>query len=144
MIKHIKTEISIDDTPEKVWAILVGFEDYLQWNPFIKSLEDEVKPGNRIKVRIAPPDAKEMPFEPAVINEKPAMEISWIGRLWVKGLFDGSIDLCLLIMETGQLHWSTVKDLWGFWYRFWQSNWRIMPKRGFQAMNTKLKELAEN
>ncbi|RYZ45415.1 MAG: SRPBCC domain-containing protein, partial [Chitinophagaceae bacterium] len=37
MNKQIKTEIVINASKEKVWAILTNFSQYPQWNPFIVS-----------------------------------------------------------------------------------------------------------
>ena len=45
MAKEIKTEILINATPEKVWTILTNFDNYPNWNPFIKSIKGEVKVG---------------------------------------------------------------------------------------------------
>ena len=38
MTKQIKTSIHINATKEKVWEILMDFEKYPEWNPFIKSI----------------------------------------------------------------------------------------------------------
>jgi uncharacterized protein YndB with AHSA1/START domain len=43
MAKEIKTEILINASPDKVWAILTDFDNYPSWNPFITSLKGEVK-----------------------------------------------------------------------------------------------------
>jgi hypothetical protein len=60
MAKEIKTEILINATPEKVWLILTSFINYPNWNPFIKTIQGEVKIGNKIKVKIQPPNSKVM------------------------------------------------------------------------------------
>jgi hypothetical protein len=39
MAKEIKTEILINATPEKVLSILTIFDNYPNWNPFIKSIK---------------------------------------------------------------------------------------------------------
>ena len=57
MAKEIKTEILINATPEKIWSILTNFENYSNWNPFIKSIKGEVKVGNKIYARIEPPQS---------------------------------------------------------------------------------------
>ncbi len=48
--KEIKTEITITTTPEKAWAILTSFNDYSNWNPFIKSIKGTVEKGKKITV----------------------------------------------------------------------------------------------
>ena len=55
MAKEIKTEILIRATPEKVWAILTDFDNYRNWNPFIRSVTGEVAVGNTITARLEPP-----------------------------------------------------------------------------------------
>lgn len=64
MGKEIQTEILINTLSEKIWSILTKFENYPAWNPFIKSIEGEVKVGNKINVRIEPPQSKAMTFRP--------------------------------------------------------------------------------
>jgi uncharacterized protein YndB with AHSA1/START domain len=67
MAKEIKTEILINATPEKVWSILIEFDKYPNWNPFIKSITGNVLTGNKITVRLEPPEAKGMTFKPKVL-----------------------------------------------------------------------------
>jgi len=37
-MKKIETEIIINTTPERVWEILIDFENYPNWNPFIRAI----------------------------------------------------------------------------------------------------------
>ena len=62
MAKEIKTEILINASPTKVWSILTDFDNYPNWNPFIKSIIGNVKIENKITTRIKPPETKEMIF----------------------------------------------------------------------------------
>ena len=89
MAKQIKTSITIQATPEKVWSVLTDFAGYPQWNPFIKSIQGEVAVGNTIEVNIQPPGSKPMSFKPKVLTYVPNRELSWLGKLWFSGLFDG-------------------------------------------------------
>lgn len=87
MAIEIKTEILIKSTPEKIWAILTDFDNYPNWNPFIKSIKGQVKVGNKITVRIKPPEAQGMTFKPKVLTFETNKELSWLGRLLFAGLF---------------------------------------------------------
>ncbi|MFM2360786.1 MAG: hypothetical protein RLY16_2779, partial [Bacteroidota bacterium] len=42
MAKEIKTTIEIHASPARVWEVLTNFDEYPNWNPFIKSLKGEV------------------------------------------------------------------------------------------------------
>jgi len=87
--KEIKTEILINASPEKVWAIFSDFKNYPNWNPFIRSLSGEVKVGNKISVKIEPYNSKPINFKPKVLVFEANKEFRWIGRLLFAGFFDG-------------------------------------------------------
>jgi uncharacterized protein YndB with AHSA1/START domain len=37
-MKELHSEIEIDASAERVWAILTDFASYPRWNPFIRSI----------------------------------------------------------------------------------------------------------
>ncbi len=89
MGKQIESEILIQATPEKVWGVLTDFAYYPDWNPFIKSIEGEVKVGNKITASIEQAESKAMTFKPTILTFETNKELSWIGHLLFTGLFDG-------------------------------------------------------
>src|SRR6187401_3031320 len=87
---EIRTEIEISATPAEVWAELVEFPRYPEWNPFIVSLRGETKVGTSLEVTMSLPDSnKEHTFRPRLVKCEEAAELRWLGHLWMKGLFDG-------------------------------------------------------
>ena len=89
MSKTIKTSILIHASKEKVWAILSDFENYNQWNPFILSIQGEVKIGHKISVQVMAPGSKLMSFEPRILSFERNKEWIWEGILFSKILFRG-------------------------------------------------------
>tara|TARA_B100000809_G_scaffold265362_1_gene323967 strand:+ start:1904 stop:2305 length:402 start_codon:yes stop_codon:yes gene_type:complete len=87
--KEIKTEILINASPTKGSSILTKFDNYPNWNSFIKSIMGNVKVGNKILVRIESPKAKGITFKSKVLTYQVNKEFSWIGHLLFPGLFDG-------------------------------------------------------
>lgn len=140
MAKEIKTEIRINASAEKVWAILMDFENYPIWNPFITSIKGEVEKGNTITVRIAPPKGKAMTFEPKIIEKTKNKELRWIGRLLFKGLFDGEHKFELKDNNDGTTLFIQSERFSGILISMLNIE---NTKNGFVAMNQKLKELAE-
>lgn len=48
----------------KVWDVLMNFDSFPKWNPFITSISGEPKLGDRLTVYINPPGGKGMIFKP--------------------------------------------------------------------------------
>jgi hypothetical protein len=144
MAKEIKTEILINATPEKVWSILTNFEQYPNWNPFIKSITGEAKVGNRISVRIEPPRSKGMTFKPKILVFETNKQFRWIGHLLFPGLFDGEHIFELIDNQNGTTTFKQSEIFRGILVPFFKKKLDNNTKKGFEEMNVKLKELAEN
>lgn len=143
MAKEIKTEILIHATTEKVWAILTNFENYPNWNPFIKSIIGDPIVGNQITVRIEPPDAKGMTFKPKVLIYAPNKELKWLGRLLFTGLFDGEHKFELIDNGNGTTTFVQSEKFKGILVPLFKKQLDNNTRKGFEEMNKKLKEWAE-
>lgn len=143
MAKEISTEIRIHATPDKVWAILTQFENYPNWNPFIKSIKGEVAVGKKIIVRLEPPKASGMTFHPKVLAFDKNKEFRWIGHLLVPGLFDGEHRFELIDNGDSTTTFRQSEKFKGIFVPFFKKMIENNTKSGFILMNGKLKELAE-
>jgi hypothetical protein len=143
MALEIKTKITINATPEKVWGILTNFDEYPNWNPFIKSIEGQVTLGEIITVRIEPPEAKGMTFRPKILTFVKNRELSWLGHLLFPGLFDGKHKFELIDNGNGTTTFIQSENFKGFLVPFFKKQLRNNTKNGFIEMNEKLKEIAE-
>ena len=146
MAKNIITEIPIQAKPEKVWAILTDFGNYPQWNPFIPSIKGEVKPGNRIEIRIEPPNGKGMTFTPTVLAKVENKELRWLGKLFFSGLFDGEHKFELVDNGNGTVKFIQSEKFTGVFVGLFIFLDFFNPEKtqkGFIEMNEKLKALSE-
>ena len=143
MRTEIKTQIDINATPENIWKILTDFDNYPNWNPFIKQLTGEVKVGSKIKVNIQPPEAKAMTFKPTILTYQSNEELSWLGSLLFKGVFDGEHKFELIENENGITTFIQSEQFKGILVPLFKKQLHNNTKRGFEQMNQKLKELAE-
>jgi hypothetical protein len=140
MAKEIKTEILINATPEKVWSILINFDNYHHWNPFIKSVNGEIKVSQKIKVTIKPTNSKSMTFKPKVLVFETNKELRWIGNFLFKGLFDGEHKFELIDNGDGTTTFKQSENFKGILLILFNLE---NTKKGFVEMNSKLKEIAE-
>jgi len=143
MAKEIKTDILIHATPEKVWAILTNFDDYPNWNPFIKSIQGDVKIGNKIIARIEPPKAKGMTFKPKVLVFDTNKEFRWIGHLLMPGLFDGEHTFQIINNGNGTSTFIQSEKFRGILVPLFKKMLDNNTMNGFHEMNKKIKEKAE-
>lgn len=143
MTKEIKAEIVINASPEKIWGILKNFDNYPTWNPFIKSIKGEVKVGNKITVRIEPPNAKGMTFKPKVLTYETNKQLSWLGQLFFTGVFDGEHKFELIDNGNRTTTFTQSEKFKGFLVPLFKKQLDNNTKKGFEEMNKKLKELAE-
>lgn len=143
MAKEIKTEILINVSPAKIWSILTNFEDYPNWNPFIKSIKGEVEIGSRIIARIEPPQSKGMTFKPKILALETNKELRWLGHLLFSGLFDGEHKFELIDNGDGTTTFKQSEKFKGILVPLFKKQLDNNTKKGFEEMNNKLKELAE-
>ncbi|MBT8163959.1 MAG: SRPBCC domain-containing protein [Acidimicrobiia bacterium] len=138
----LDTSIDIDASPERVWEVLMDFEAYPGWNPFITSIEGDQRVGGRLKARLSPPGGKGMTFKPTVQVFEEGTELTWLGRLVMPGIFDGRHTLRVEPREGGSRFIQRERFtgiLAGLMMRFIGED----TEKGFHLMNGALKERAE-
>jgi hypothetical protein len=89
MRHQLRTDIDIAAPPDDVWAHLVDFAAYREWNPFMPSAAGTTEVGRRLTLRMRPPGGRAVPMRPRVTEAQPGGVLEWLGHLGVPGLFDG-------------------------------------------------------
>ena len=139
-MKNIQTEILINTDITKVWDVLMNFDNYPKWNPFITSISGEPKLGSRLTVSIKPPGGKGMTFKPRVLAFETNKELRWLGHLLFTGFFDGEHKFELIDNGNGTTTFKQSEKFKGIFVALLNIE---NTKKGFEAMNEKLKEMAE-
>lgn len=144
-MKTIHTEININAPAATVWRHLTDFSSFPQWNPLVTSAEGDLRVGGRLKVTIAPPEARPMTFRPVVTRLEPNAELRWLGKLGgVPFLFEG--EHCFELIATGDETTRLVQSE-NFRGLLVPLVWKSMSqstRAGFEGMNYALKKRAEN
>lgn len=123
----------------------MDFAAHPEWNPFIRSIEGNREPGNRLRVRIEPPGGSGMTFKPVVLVHEPGSEFRWRGSVLFRGLFDGEHSFQLRPVSSNACTFIHEEDFTGVLTPM--LNFGSMlgnTKAGFEAMNRALKERAES
>lgn len=148
MVFKLDTETTIAAPPAVVWGILMDFDKYPEWNPFIKSLSvadaTDVKEGVRLAAQIHPPGGSEMGFKPPVTEYVPGTVLEWCGNLVFNALFTGRHRFELT--ETpGGTHFAQTEVFAGWLLAVpgFKNELDTKTRAGFEAMNAAIKKRAE-
>lgn len=142
-MRELYTEIEIEAPPSTVWKVLMEFEAYSEWNPFIPQLLGKAVDGAKLEVKIHPPGGSATVFRPTVQSVKEEGEFRWLGHLLIPGLFDG-----LHIFELHKNGNETTRFVQREEFRgvLVPLFWRMLDtktRQGFIAMNEALKQRVE-
>jgi len=137
--KEIKTEIIINSNPSKIWTILMDFNKYPEWNPFIRSITGQPLKGNKISARLEPPDAKGMTINPTILEVNNEKEFRWSGHLIIPGLFDGEHIFELIDNQNGTTTFIQREKFNGILISLFKKLLDDNTRRGFELMNQQLK-----
>ncbi len=138
MTKQIKTSIQIKANKETVWQVLMDFEKYPEWNPFIQSIAGEAKVGSTLTIKL-----QNMSFKPTVLVYKEHHEFKWLGNLWFKGVFDGAHRFCITDNKAGITTLEHSETFNGVLVPFFTKSLDNGTKKGFEEMNKALKKRIE-
>jgi hypothetical protein len=141
LARSIETSIAIAASKARVWAILMDFARYPEWNPFIRSIEGDARVGARLDVLIQPPGNKASRFRPRVIEVESERSLVWRGALPVPGLFAGDHRFALRDEAVG-VNFSQAESFSGLLVPLVGGILRA-TELGFRSMNEALKARAE-
>jgi hypothetical protein len=142
-VHELRTAIEIQASAERVWAILLAFDRYGEWNPFIRWIRGVPSPGRSLRVRIQPSGARGMTFRPTVRVLEPPRELRWLGRLPLPGLFDGEHRFVIEDLPDGRVRFQHSERFTGLLVPLLRGKLEGETRRGFDEMNAALKRRAE-
>ena len=141
---QIITDIEIASTPAQIWSVLTDFESFPDWNPFIRAIQGSVAKGSRLSVSVQPSTGRTMAFKPRVLVADTNVELRWLGRLLVPGIFDGEHFFKILPgTSPGCTRFVQGEIFGGLLVRLMRHNLEGATKAGFVAMNAALKVRVE-
>jgi len=79
-MKEIHTEIEIAAGPDVVWSVLTNFAAYPDWNPFLRTVAAELRPGAPVALTVAV-GARTLDVDARMIRVVPEREVRWAGPI---------------------------------------------------------------
>jgi len=142
-MKELNTQILISATAERVWEILMDFERYPEWNPFVRSISGEANEGSRLKVHIKPEGGMGMTLTPLVVDSSPNQRFAWQGKLLIEGVFDGRHEFILEGQGEAGIIFIHREEFTGLLVPILWPMLKTNTRLGFEGMNAALKARAE-
>lgn len=136
----IHTEIVIHAPANKVWAVLLDFDSYGEWNPFMRKIIGEPKVGKKLRVEMKLEDGREFLAKPKVLKNEENVELRWIERLYFKGLYDGEHFFQLEELNKNQVKLIHGQSFSGALAKALLKKLGDDTEEGFKAMNKALKK----
>ena len=142
-MKKIETSVIIHSTPMQVWKVLMHFENYPSWNPFITQVKGTATVGEQIEVKLSIEKGKYSTFKPKVQQVSPSTLFEWEGHLFVRGLFDGKHRFEIILLEDNTVQFIQSEVFNGILSGTLLKMIGAKTKNGFEKMNEALKARVE-
>lgn len=141
--RQIITEQEISAPVNVVWEILMDTQNYHQWNPFITQFDGKVALGEKVDIKIEPPNKDAMNFSPVIDKLKLNRRFCWTGKLILSGLFDGHHCFELQAESSNQTRLIQSEQFSGLIVSWVWSSMKGSTREGFESMNKALAKRAE-
>lgn len=138
MAHEINTEIVINASPEKVWAVFTDFKEYPKWNRFVNAISGDMIVGKKIKIVV-----QGMKIQPELLVYEKNKELRWVGHLLVNGIFDGEHYFVLVDNGNGTTTFKHGEKFKGILIPLLKNYLENKMKKSYYKMNEKLKEQVE-
>ena len=88
-MKEIHTQIDIHASAERAWQLLLDFNNYSQWNPFIRQINGVPNVGTKLEIHLHTASGKTRIYRPTITKLEPYHELRWYGKSFIPGMFNG-------------------------------------------------------
>jgi len=142
-MKEIYSQIEISAIPNQIWQILMNFESYPEWNPYIRYAKGTPIVGKRIEVHTHPEGSRKLVFHPLILRLEENSELRWRGSPMPRFLFSGEHVFSLQPTSPEITNFIQREIFTGLLVPFLKGTLDKRTLVGFRAMNEALKTRAE-
>ena len=102
-MKEIHTQIDIKASAERAWQLLLDFNNYSQWNPFIRQINGVPNVGTKLEIHLHTAGGKKRIYRPTITKVEPYHELRWYGKSFIPGIFNGERIFTIETRETNHI-----------------------------------------
>jgi hypothetical protein len=137
----IAHELEIAARPEEVWAVLIDFDRYSEWNPYVLALSGALKVGGTLEVTIRQANWPEpLTVTPTLIRAETDTVLHWQGRVGDAGVLDTDHSFHIETLDSDRVHFLQQEEFRGSLAETLDEQAQAFTRDAFQAMNEALAE----
>ncbi len=142
---EINEKVEVNAPVEKVWATLIDFASYSEWNSQLEYLGGEVKPNGQLHLKLSVAGAEPYEFKPTISHWEENQRFAWLARTGLPRIFDGEHFFELEKIDERSTLVTNREEYRGV-LSLLMKNLPMMKgaPAGFEKMNRELKNYLEN
>jgi hypothetical protein len=141
---EIREDIEINASVEKVWATIIDFENYKNWNSQLTYLGGKVGPKGKLHLKLAAAGTKPYEFKPDISYWHEEKQFAWVAITGLPRIFDGEHFFELKDLGNGRTLVTNREEYRGVLSQlFRQLPMMKTAPEGFRKMNLELKNYVE-
>jgi hypothetical protein len=138
-----RTDFDIDASDEQVWAVLVDFERYADWNPSVPSISGDVREGSTVSLTLALPGRPNLNVKAVLQEVTPNRRLTWRGHLGADQIFTGYREFAIHALTENKVRVTHVEDLQGWIAPLFEKLMGRSVQHHHDAFNESLRNRAE-
>lgn len=143
LIAVYRTDFEIDASDEQVWAVLIDFESYGDWNPSLPAISGELREGSTVSLTLGMPGRPSPKVKAQLQQVTPNRRLTWHGNVGADWFFAGDREFAIHPLADDKVRFTHVEDVHGFLFPVFRALMGSSIQRSHDTFNRSLKNRAE-
>lgn len=139
-----RSTVPVAATAEAVWAILIDFERWHEWNPSVPSISGAAEPGSTVRLTLAMPGRPSAKVKATLTVVVPGRRLCWHGNVGGDRLFAGTREFELDPQPDGTVLFTHVEDVSGLLFPVFRAVMGPAIQQHHDGFDDALKKRAES
>lgn len=139
-----RSTIPIAAGAEQVWAALIDFDAWPEWNPSIPSIRGDATQGSVVKLTLAMPGRPSAKVSATLTEVEPGRRLCWHGNVGGDWFFAGTREFVIEPEPDGTVRFTHVEDVSGLLFPVFRLIMGPAIKKHHDGLSAALKARAEN
>lgn len=108
-----RSDLEIDASDARVWAVLTDFASYGEWNPSLPAISGELREGAKVSLTLGMPGRPNPRVSARLREVRPFRRLTWHGNVGADLLFAGDRIFAIEPLSHDRVRFTHVEDIGG-------------------------------